>query len=598
MSISNTAPTPPAPPLDTETMVFPADTKAGAEATSPTSIHGSSQSSASHRPSQSNADDPDDHDPHASKTLWQCVSLYRPSILWSMIFSASLVMEGYSLALVPSLFAQPSFQQKFGEPLPAPQLGYDVSAGWKTALNVGPIIGELIGLFLNGICCDRYGYKKTMFVFMGFMAGFNLITFFAGDVKVLFASQLLSGVPWGVFQAMAPAYSSEICHTSIRPYVTNFVNFCWLFGQLAASIVLRCFVNYDGQWAYRIPFAIQWAFPIPIMVLVIFAPESPWFLLRQNRDPDAVKSLRRLASKEYTTADAQRTLEFYKRTDEIERLASAGTAYKDCFTGADCRRTEIAAMVWIAQSLVGSALMASSTYFYTQAGVDTKTAYNLTLGGYGAGMAGTMASWIITGYVGRRKLYLGGSGILGLLLFTIGCTAFSNSKAGHWATCTLLIAYTLVYNLTIGPTCYTLISEISSTRLKAKTVVIARGWYNVGAILVNILANYQLTPKASGGWGWAAKTGFFYAGTCLLMVVWQFFRLPEPKDRDYAELDILFEHRISARKFARTTVDVSKNAIVPGQRRSSRKKDRSSEQPVEPVELEDVDKNVAVSSSG
>jgi hypothetical protein len=34
-----------------------------------------------------------------------------------------------------------------------------------------------------------------------------------------------------------------------------------------------------------------------------------------------------------------------------------------------------------------------------------------------------------------------------------------------------------------------------------------------------------------------------------------FSRLPETKDRTYEELDVLFEKRISARKFASTTVD-------------------------------------------
>lgn len=37
--------------------------------------------------------------------------------------------------------------------------------------------------------------------------------------------------------------------------------------------------------------------------------------------------------------------------------------------------------------------------------------------------------------------------------------------------------------------------------------------------------------------------------------MWIYFRLPEPKDRTYGELDVLFEQRVSARKFASTKVD-------------------------------------------
>jgi SP family general alpha glucoside:H+ symporter-like MFS transporter len=38
-------------------------------------------------------------------------------------------------------------------------------------------------------------------------------------------------------------------------------------------------------------------------------------------------------------------------------------------------------------------------------------------------------------------------------------------------------------------------------------------------------------------------------------MTWAFFRLPEPKGRSYAELDVLFESRVPARKFKDATVD-------------------------------------------
>lgn len=56
-------------------------------------------------------------------------------------------------------------------------------------------------------------------------------------------------------------------------------------------------------------------------------------------------------------------------------------------------------------------------------------------------------------------------------------------------------------------------------------------------------------------WNWGAKTGFFWAGACFLLLTWTYFRLPEPKDRTYGELDVLFEHKVSARKFHKTKVD-------------------------------------------
>lgn len=56
-------------------------------------------------------------------------------------------------------------------------------------------------------------------------------------------------------------------------------------------------------------------------------------------------------------------------------------------------------------------------------------------------------------------------------------------------------------------------------------------------------------------WHASGKTGFFWGSTALIAFTWAFFRLPEPKDRTYAELDILFARKVPARKFSSTQVD-------------------------------------------
>lgn len=83
--------------------------------------------------------------------------------------------------------------------------------------------------------------------------------------------------------------------------------------------------------------------------------------------------------------------------------------------------------------------------------------------------------------------------------------------------------------------------------------MLARNAYNVGGIIANILSPRMLN---STEWNWGAKSGFFWAGTGAICIIWTFFRLPETKDRSYGALDILFEQKVSARKFASTEVDM------------------------------------------
>lgn len=152
---------------------------------------------------------------------------------------------------------------------------------------------------------------------------------------------------------------------------------------------------------------------------------------------------------------------------------------------------------------------------------------------------------------GRRTLYVHGLALLTLLLLLIGLVSISNSKNAAWGVGTLLLIYTFTYDITVGPVCYSLVAEIPSTRLKTKSIVLARNVYNVMGIVNGVIVPYMLNPTA---WNWKGKAGFFWAGMCFLCFVWTYFRLPEPKGRTYGEMDILFERGITARKFAKTDV--------------------------------------------
>ena len=227
----------------------------------------------------------------------------------------------------------------------------------------------------------------------------------------------------------------------------------------------------------------------------------------------------------------------------------------DCFKSVALRRTEIVCGVWAIQILCGaSSLTGYSTYFFERAGLDTSAAFSLSLGQYALGAVGTIFSWFLMGWFGRRTLYFWGQIGMIIILLVTGFLAVASSHDSRleWGIGGMIMAYTFMYDATVGPVCYSLVAELASTRLRNKTVVLARNLYNITGILANIITPHMLNPTS---WGWGAKTGFFWAGMCALCAVWTFFRLPEPKGRTYAELDMLFQAKISARKFKTTAVD-------------------------------------------
>ncbi|KAK0624495.1 General alpha-glucoside permease [Lasiodiplodia hormozganensis] len=494
-------------------------------------------------------------------SLWMGLKLYPKAVAFSAAISACIIMEGYDVNLLQGLFAFAPFQRKYGHK--QADGSYQLSAAWQAGLANGAAVGEILGLFLNGIISERIGYRRTLLWSLSVLTGFIFILFFAPSVEVLQVGEILCGIPWGVFQTLTTVYASEVCPVALRAYLTTYVNLCWVIGTLLGQGILRaCLESSNSEWAYRIPFAIQWVWPVPIALAVLFAPESPWWLIRQNRLADARTALSRLTSaKADPDFDVDATVAMMHQTHLLEtaqHVAGSSSSYADCFRGVDLRRTEITCMVWAIQNLSGSGFMGYSTYFFQQAGLDGAQSFNVAMGQYALGAVGTLLSWGLMARFGRRDLYLYGLVAQLAILLATGCLGVASDEGGGahsgvaWGVAALMVLYTFVYDMTVGPVCYALVPEMPASRLRTRTVVLGRNLYNVINIVMNVIIPYMLNPSA---WNWKAKAGFFYAGLCALCVVWTFFRLPEPKGRTYAELDILFRQGVPARKFKETVVD-------------------------------------------
>lgn len=317
----------------------------------------------------------------------------------------AVIMEGFDILLIQSLLAVGAFQRQFGEQLP--DGSYQVTAAWQAGFTNSAIVGEMLGLMINGVIADRYGFKKTMIGALAATTALIFIPFFAASPIQLLFGLILMGVPWGVFQTLTTTYAAEICPTSLRPYLTTYVNLCWVIGQFIASGVLVGVQDRQDQWAYKIPYALQWVWPVPLIVAIAFAPESPWWLVRKEQLDEATRTLKRLRKNE-SEVDLSATLEMMRQTNEFEKQVNEGTSYLDCFKGVDLRRTEIACVTWLIQTTSGATFMGYSTYFYEAAGLETDHAFSMSLGQYALGACGVLISWSLMSCFGRRSLYVSG----------------------------------------------------------------------------------------------------------------------------------------------------------------------------------------------
>ncbi|KAL3479682.1 putative MFS maltose permease [Aspergillus californicus] len=477
--------------------------------------------------------------------------LYSKAVGFSITVSLAIVMEGYDTALLGSFFAYPTFTEKFG--VPTGDGTYQLTSSWQSGLLNGAQVGQILGLMGAGLIADRFGYRRTLIGALLLNIAFIFLMFFAQNVGMLFAAEILCGLPWGAFQTLTVTYAAEVSPVILRPYLTTYANLCWVTGQFVSIGVLRGLLQRTDEWGWRIPYAIQWVWPLPIIIGVIFAPESPWWLVRAGRIEEARKSLLRLTTRTNTDYNPDNAITLMVVTNMQEKLSTEGVSYWDCFKGVNLRRTEIVCFVWMAQVFCGLGFGSNVVYFLQQQGFTSAQSFNFGLGLSGLGWVATVCSWFVMQWVGRRTLYVCGLATMLAVLLIVGFMGIPQVSAGiSYSSAALMLIFVFAYDISVGPVCYCLVSEIPSTRLRIKSAVLARNAYNISSIAANFLNPPILNPTA---WNLRGKGGLVWAGFCFLFLIWSYFRLPEPMGRTSTELDVLFENHVSARKFTQLKVD-------------------------------------------
>lgn len=189
-----------------------------------------------------------------------------------------------------------------------------------------------------------------------------------------------------------------------------------------------------------------------------------------------------------------------------------------------------------------------SSYFFQLAGLTASSSFSLSVGVSLLGLVGVICSWFLINRTGRRSTSFVGTAVLTGLLFLIGIldVAPGGNIGTVYGQVACVVAFAFVFLLTIGPMGWTLFAEISSPRLRSRTVGLGIVVQNSFGVLMNIVVPLLINPDAANLGG---RIGFIFGGTALASCLWVFLRVPETAHRSFEELDWLFEKGVPARKF-------------------------------------------------
>jgi SP family general alpha glucoside:H+ symporter-like MFS transporter len=285
-------------------------------------------------------------------------------------------MEAYCVFLMGNFIPLPKFAKDYG--VLDHKGDYVIVASWQSALQMGGPVGAIIGVCLAGPLTSRIGYRWATISGLMLLNAFIFVFYFANSLPIMFLSQLLEGIPWGIFIANAPAYCSEITPIQLRAPATQMLQMFWAIGAIIVGGVTYYYNPKDDPTAYRyvffhftndcftnqkirIPIAIQWMFPTPLAILIFMAPESPWWLVRKGRLEEAEHAIGRLGRR--SRLNLSEAVSMMRRTIELEKSVKEPN-HLELFKGTDLYRTLIVCGVYAAQNLTGNLIANQAVYFF------------------------------------------------------------------------------------------------------------------------------------------------------------------------------------------------------------------------------------------
>ena len=199
-------------------------------------------------------------------TVLEAVRAYPAASWWAFVMSATIVsscpqlpghfsnrqqiMESYCVFLMGNFIATAKFAENYGK-YNAEQQKWLITAPWQSAFQCGGPVGAFIGVFLAGPITSWIGYRWATIGGLMVLNCFIFIFYFADSSGVFLLSQLLEGIPWGIFIANAPAYCSEIVPLRLRAPATQMLQMFWAIGSIIVGGITYHYQSMDSDKSYR-----------------------------------------------------------------------------------------------------------------------------------------------------------------------------------------------------------------------------------------------------------------------------------------------------------------------------------------------------------
>lgn len=192
-------------------------------------------------------------------------------------------MNGFDSSLMGAINAMKPYQESFG------LTGEGSSSG---VVFIIYNLGQIAAFPFCGLLADGYGRKVCIFVGCFLVWIGTAIQAPAKTMGMFMGGRFLLGFGAALASAAGPAYTVELAHPAYRGTMAGmYNNFWWLGNILAGWTTYGSNLHLSDSWAWRIPTIVQAGLPGIVLILILFFPESPRWLIAQDRREEALEIL-------------------------------------------------------------------------------------------------------------------------------------------------------------------------------------------------------------------------------------------------------------------------------------------------------------------
>jgi sugar porter (SP) family MFS transporter len=347
------------------------------------------------------------------------------------------------------------------------------------------------------------------------------------------------GIPFAIIAASS--LIGELSHPKERAILGSLFNSCWFIGAIIAAGTTLGTFKMKSNWGWRLPSVLQAIPSILQIAFIYFLPESPRWLISQNRSEEAYAILVKYHAEgdedsEFVKAEFAQI----KETLELEKETSK-TGWKDLVATAGMRRRVlIGSFLGLATQWSGNGL---TSYFLSRVldsvgihdnGVKNKVNLGLTCWGF---INATVFALTASRFP-RRTIYLIGTISMTLVFtaWTIASAQFqqTGNAPSSRAVLFFIFLYSPCYNIAYNAMTYTFLIELFPYHVRSKGLSVFQ-WFSRGASFFNQFVN----PIGIGNAGW--KYYISYCVFLLFEVIFVWFLFPETSNRTLEELAFLYE---------------------------------------------------------